>query len=93
MLRQICSKRITLEKDGRRAIETSGNKILTTQEDVDIFLTPKLFYTYTFISDIQYLSFGTNNFLLSFFDYSEHSWICLEYRITHHSYSQIAGGF
>ena len=26
-----------LEKDGRRAIETSGNKILTTQEDVDIF--------------------------------------------------------
>ena len=33
----ITIKRITLEKHGRRAIETSGNKILTTKEDVDIF--------------------------------------------------------
>ena len=29
-----------LEKDGRLAIETSGNKILTTQEDIDNFWTP-----------------------------------------------------
>ena len=36
----IISVLITLEKDGRRAIETSGNKILTTQEDVDIFWIP-----------------------------------------------------
>ena len=40
-LRIVSAKRITLEKGGRRAIETSGNKILT-KEDVDIFRTPIL---------------------------------------------------
>ena len=41
----ICSKRITIAKGGRCAVETSGKiKTVITQEEVVYFLTPILFF-------------------------------------------------